>query len=90
MKGDLEERARDVERDAICQAFEAVLFDEQLDETRARCATMDELCQAVGRDPATLQRSYTMFDTQARHHDGMIAYYESPDRFAEKIGRAHV
>jgi len=32
VKGELEERARDVERDAVCQAFESVLFDEALDD----------------------------------------------------------
>ena len=41
-------------------------FDEQLAETRARCEAIDAECAAIGRDPATLRRSYTMFDAQAR------------------------
>ena len=32
VKGELEERARDVERDAICQAFESILPDQELDD----------------------------------------------------------
>src|SRR5215218_10334831 len=37
-------------------------FDEQIAETRARCEAIDRECDALGRDPATLRRSYTMFD----------------------------
>ncbi len=56
-------------------------FPEQLAETRKRCATIDRICAELGRDPSTLQRSYTMFDTTARHNGGAIAYYQSPAAF---------
>jgi len=52
-------------------------FAEQLAETRARGAAIDTACAAIGRDPSTLRRSYTMFDPQARAKGGAIAYYES-------------
>ncbi len=62
-------------------------FDEQIAETRARCEAIDRACIALGRDPATLRRSYTMFDAQARPRGGAIAYYDSPDRFVEQVSR---
>jgi alkanesulfonate monooxygenase SsuD/methylene tetrahydromethanopterin reductase-like flavin-dependent oxidoreductase (luciferase family) len=61
--------------------------DEQLAETRARCEAIDVACAAVGRDPATLRRSYTMFDAQARHRGGAIAYYESEATFVDQVSR---
>ena len=60
-------------------------FDEQLAELADRCMTMDELCVDVGRDPATLRRSYTMFDPKARASGGAISYYESDDVFVEMV-----
>ena len=36
-------------------------------------------------DPATLQRSYTMFDPTARHHGGALSYYHSPDAFLAQL-----
>jgi alkanesulfonate monooxygenase SsuD/methylene tetrahydromethanopterin reductase-like flavin-dependent oxidoreductase (luciferase family) len=62
-------------------------FDEQLAELSDRCLTMDELCAETGRDPATLRRSYTMFDPKARASGGAIAYYESDDVFVESVSR---
>jgi alkanesulfonate monooxygenase SsuD/methylene tetrahydromethanopterin reductase-like flavin-dependent oxidoreductase (luciferase family) len=62
-------------------------FDEQFAETRNRCATMDAACEAVGREPATLRRSYTMFDGQARSRGGAISYYESRERFIDQVSR---
>ena len=62
-------------------------FDAQLAETRERAAWIDEHCAAIGRDPATLTRSYTMFDATGRKRGGMIAYYESEDAFADMVGR---
>ena len=62
-------------------------FEEQLAELTDRCMTMDELCAEVGRDPATLRRSYTMFDPTARASGGAIAYYESDDVFVESVKR---
>jgi alkanesulfonate monooxygenase SsuD/methylene tetrahydromethanopterin reductase-like flavin-dependent oxidoreductase (luciferase family) len=62
-------------------------FAEQLAETRARRAQIDAACAAIGRDPATLRRSYTMFDPQARPRGGAIGYYDSPDLFVEQVSR---
>jgi alkanesulfonate monooxygenase SsuD/methylene tetrahydromethanopterin reductase-like flavin-dependent oxidoreductase (luciferase family) len=62
-------------------------FDEQLAELADRCMTIDELCAEVGRDPATLRRSYTMFDPKARASSGAIAYYESDDLFVDMVRR---
>jgi alkanesulfonate monooxygenase SsuD/methylene tetrahydromethanopterin reductase-like flavin-dependent oxidoreductase (luciferase family) len=62
-------------------------FEEQLGELTDRCKTMDELCAEIGRDPATLRRSYTMFDPKARASGGAIAYYESDDVFIESVRR---
>jgi alkanesulfonate monooxygenase SsuD/methylene tetrahydromethanopterin reductase-like flavin-dependent oxidoreductase (luciferase family) len=62
-------------------------FAEQLAETRDRCEAIDAACTAIGRDPATLRRSYTMFDPQARPRGGAIGYYESTERFVDEVGR---
>jgi alkanesulfonate monooxygenase SsuD/methylene tetrahydromethanopterin reductase-like flavin-dependent oxidoreductase (luciferase family) len=62
-------------------------FAEQFAETRARVAAVDAACVARGRDPATLQRSYTMFDSQARHRGGAIDYYASTERFVDQVRR---
>jgi alkanesulfonate monooxygenase SsuD/methylene tetrahydromethanopterin reductase-like flavin-dependent oxidoreductase (luciferase family) len=62
-------------------------FDDQVDETRRRGALMDEICAAVGREQATLRRSYTMFDARARPRGGSIDYYESTGRFEDMVGR---
>jgi alkanesulfonate monooxygenase SsuD/methylene tetrahydromethanopterin reductase-like flavin-dependent oxidoreductase (luciferase family) len=74
-------------RHAVCHAdiwnslsFQPT-FPEQLAETRARIATLDRICAELDRDPATLQRSYLLFDSQARHHGGAFAYYQSPEAF---------
>jgi alkanesulfonate monooxygenase SsuD/methylene tetrahydromethanopterin reductase-like flavin-dependent oxidoreductase (luciferase family) len=62
-------------------------FDEQLAETRDRCATIDAQCETIGREPATLRRSYTMFETQARSRGGTFSYYESRERFIDQVSR---
>ena len=62
-------------------------FEDQLVETRRRCLAMDDACAAVGRDPATLRRSYTMFDADARAKGGALGYYESVDRLVEQVER---
>jgi alkanesulfonate monooxygenase SsuD/methylene tetrahydromethanopterin reductase-like flavin-dependent oxidoreductase (luciferase family) len=56
-------------------------FAEQIAETAERCRLMDTLLERLDRDPATLERSYLMFDPTSRHHGGEIAYYRSPDQF---------
>ena len=62
-------------------------FDAQLAETRERMARIDEHCAAIGRDPASLARSYTMFDAAGRRRGGAIAYYESEGAFTDMVGR---
>ena len=62
-------------------------FKEQLAETRVRCEVIDVECEAIGRDPSTLRRSYTMFDAQARSRGGAIGYYESRERFIDHVSR---
>jgi alkanesulfonate monooxygenase SsuD/methylene tetrahydromethanopterin reductase-like flavin-dependent oxidoreductase (luciferase family) len=62
-------------------------FDEQLAETRDRCATIDAKCEAIYRESATLRRSYTMFETQARSRGGTFSYYESRERFIDQVNR---
>ena len=62
-------------------------FAEQVDETRGRVTLMSDVCAAVGRDPASLRRSYTMYDARARPRGGVYDYYESVDRFEEMASR---
>jgi alkanesulfonate monooxygenase SsuD/methylene tetrahydromethanopterin reductase-like flavin-dependent oxidoreductase (luciferase family) len=62
-------------------------FADQLAETRARCAAIDDACAAIGRDPATLRRSYTMFDAHARPRGGAMAYYASPEAFTTQASQ---
>lgn len=59
----------------------AKTFDAQLEETRQRIATIDANCARMGRDPASLRRSYLMFDPTARGSGGAIRYYESEETF---------
>src|SRR5215207_4084847 len=62
-------------------------FEEQLAETRVRCQAIDAECEAIGRDPAALRRSYTMFDARARSRGGAIGYYESRQRSIDEVSR---
>jgi alkanesulfonate monooxygenase SsuD/methylene tetrahydromethanopterin reductase-like flavin-dependent oxidoreductase (luciferase family) len=62
-------------------------FGEQLAELSDRCMSIDELCAEFGRDPATLRRSYTMFDANARAGGGAINYYESDDVFVDMVNQ---
>ena len=62
-------------------------FDEQVDETRRRTGAMDEICAAVGRDPASGRRATTLSDAEARPRAGSDACYESHDRGDEMAGR---
>ena len=65
----------------------ASTFEEQLEETRGRIAQMDENCAAIGRDPATLRRSFLMFDPESRASGGAITYYKSEDVFIDRVER---
>lgn len=60
-------------------------FDNQLREVTARAELMDELCAAAGRDPATLRRSFNLFDAEARTQGGRIRYYDDPDLLSRLV-----
>jgi alkanesulfonate monooxygenase SsuD/methylene tetrahydromethanopterin reductase-like flavin-dependent oxidoreductase (luciferase family) len=59
----------------------AKTFEAQIEETRRRVAAIDAGCAAIGRDPASLRRSYLMLDPAARSSGGVIKYYESEETF---------
>lgn len=65
----------------------APTFEAQLEETRARVALLDARCAAIGRDPASLRRSYLMFDAAARRSGGRVNYYESEEAFTRLVGQ---
>lgn len=56
-------------------------IESQLGETSARIAKVDAACEALGRDPASLRRSFLMFDPGSRATGGAIAYYKSEAAF---------
>jgi alkanesulfonate monooxygenase SsuD/methylene tetrahydromethanopterin reductase-like flavin-dependent oxidoreductase (luciferase family) len=60
----------------------AKTFAAQIEETRQRIAIVDARCAAIGRNPASLRRSYLMFDPGARASGGAFSYYESEELFA--------
>lgn len=62
-------------------------FDTQMAEMAERVARIERHCAALGRDPATLRRSYHMFDASARQSGGLIRYYRSEDLFVEMAER---
>lgn len=61
----------------------ATSFEAQLEETRARIEKVRAECARIGRDPATLRISYTLFEPQARASGGRLRYYESPEQFTQ-------
>ena len=63
----------------------AKTFEAQLEETRGRVAALDARCAAIGRDPATLRRSYLMFDATARQSGGGVNYYKSEESFTRMV-----
>jgi alkanesulfonate monooxygenase SsuD/methylene tetrahydromethanopterin reductase-like flavin-dependent oxidoreductase (luciferase family) len=65
----------------------AATFEEQLEETRGRIAKVDALCAELGRDPASLRRSYLMFDPGARTSGDLFSYYQSEAVFEEMVQR---
>jgi alkanesulfonate monooxygenase SsuD/methylene tetrahydromethanopterin reductase-like flavin-dependent oxidoreductase (luciferase family) len=65
----------------------AMDFDGQVAETRERCRLIDAHCATIGRDPASLRRSYVMLDMAARQRGGLIDYCESPEIFASRVRR---
>lgn len=66
----------------------AKTFAAQLAEVRGRIAIVDEACAACDRDPATLRRSYLMFDPAARASGGALSYYQSTAAFEDMAGAA--
>ena len=62
-------------------------FEVQVAETRERVERLEEACATVGREPASLARSYLMFDAEARPRGGTYGYYESVERFEAMAGR---
>jgi alkanesulfonate monooxygenase SsuD/methylene tetrahydromethanopterin reductase-like flavin-dependent oxidoreductase (luciferase family) len=63
----------------------AKTFEAQIEETRRRMAAIDARCAALGRDPASLRRSYLMLDPIARSSGGVIKYYESEETFTRMV-----
>ena len=63
----------------------AKTFEAQLEETRERVAAIDARCAEIGRDPATLRRSYLMFDAAARQSGGRVNYYELEETFRRMV-----
>ncbi|MCH9675952.1 MAG: LLM class flavin-dependent oxidoreductase [Gammaproteobacteria bacterium] len=59
----------------------------QLQQTRERAVRIDDLCAGMGRDPATLIRSYHMFDPSSRSSGGAISYYASVEAFEQLVGQ---
>ncbi len=62
-------------------------FDKQLAEARGKVAIVDEACAKAGRDPATLRRSYLMYDPAARRDGGAFSYYNSVGAFEDYAGQ---
>ncbi|MFP6749305.1 MAG: LLM class flavin-dependent oxidoreductase [Alphaproteobacteria bacterium] len=62
-------------------------FETQLEETRNRVARIDQLCAEFDREPASLVRSYHMYDSTSRTSGGAIAYYESEAAFEDMVSQ---
>ncbi len=61
-------------------------FEAQVDETRRRVDAMDGYLRALGRDPATVRRSFTLFDAAADPRGGPLGYFDSVERFEDMAG----
>ena len=62
-------------------------FGKQLAESREKIAIVDEACAKAGRDPASLRRSYLMYDPTARKAGGAFSYYDSVGAFEDYAGK---
>lgn len=60
----------------------------QLAESKDRMALVQDECARIGRDPANLRCSYTMFDPASRASGGGISYYDSVGAFQDQAGAA--
>ena len=65
----------------------AETFEAQLAEAVERTRRLDGLCQAQDRDPATLERTYLMFDMASRSAGGRIGCYKSENLFVDQVSR---
>ncbi|MGI9622933.1 MAG: LLM class flavin-dependent oxidoreductase [Acidimicrobiales bacterium] len=54
-------------------------FEQQLTELSERNASMDDLCDELGREPSSLRRSVNLFDAAARAAGGRLRYYDDED-----------
>ncbi len=59
-------------------------FDEQLAQTAERVEMLRSECERIGRDPAEVLASFTLFDPEARASGGAFSYYESEEDFAHR------
>lgn len=64
----------------------AQTFNEQLAEVKGKIEIVDAACVKINRDPATLRRSYHMFDPTSRASGGGFSYYQSVDAFEDMAG----
>lgn len=62
-------------------------FEDQVKQTRERIETIDAACEGLERDPASLRRSYLMFDAKARQSGGTMSYFESESVFSDMVER---
>jgi alkanesulfonate monooxygenase SsuD/methylene tetrahydromethanopterin reductase-like flavin-dependent oxidoreductase (luciferase family) len=62
-------------------------FDKQLAEASEKVKLVEEDCAKSGRDPATLRRSYLMYDPTARKSGGALAYHQSVGASEDMAGR---
>jgi len=62
-------------------------FPSQLAETRERGRILDDHCAKIGRDPASIARSFVVLDQGSRDAGGGIFYYESEAAFVDMVGR---
>ncbi len=60
-------------------------FDAQRDETLSRITQMNDICTELGRDPASLRRSYQVVDMSGRTTGGRLGYYESEQMFLDVV-----
>jgi len=68
----------------------ASTFEEQLEEIRRRNELVDKYCLDIGRDPASLRRSYLVYDPEcarALNRGGFISFYDSEDAFRDMVDR---
>jgi len=78
-------RAAELADNWNCLSF-AATFDQQLAETRERIRLVDAHCAVIGRDPASLRRSYLM-PVGALLGAGMFDCYASAGIFADMAQR---